>query len=111
MSEEALKRSMGALILQLEQTLLYFVGIPLAVIAIVAGIIYAGGRKSTKRYRPGRPYEYAPVWFTSAAKPSDADEHPDGTRAELPGSQTKAISAAVVAVSAPGVTGGASDRW
>lgn len=103
---------MGALILQLEQTLLIFVGIPLAVIAIVAGLVYAGGRKGAKRYRPGRSYDYAPVWFTSAAQPSGPGEHPDGTQAELPGTPTKAVAmTAAMAVSAPGVTGGASDRW
>lgn len=103
---------MGALILQLEQTLLIFVGIPLAVIAIVAGLVYAGGRKSAKRYRPGRPYDYAPVWFTSDARPSGSDEHHDGTQAALPGGSTKAVAvAAGGAGSAPGVTGGASDRW
>ena len=101
---------MGALILQLEQTLLYFVGIPLAVIAIVAGIVYAGGRKSAKRYRPGRSYDYAPVWFTSAAQPSGSEEHHDGTQAALPG-PTKAVATAATAATAPGVTGGASDRW
>jgi hypothetical protein len=103
---------MGALILQLEQTLLIFVGIPLAVVAIVAGLVYAGGRKSAKRYRPGRPYGYAPVWFTSAAQPSGSGEHHDGAQAALPGGPTQAVAvSAGMAVSAPGVTGGASDRW
>lgn len=102
---------MGALILQLQQTLLIFVGIPLAVIVIVAGLVYAGGRsKSAKRYRPGRPYEYAAVWFTSA--PPVADEHHEGTQAALPGTPPKSVAvAAPVPVTAPGVTGGASDRW
>lgn len=107
---------MGALILQLEQTLLIYVGIPLAVIAIVAGIVYAGGRKTAKRYRPGRPYEYAPVWFTSAAQPAETDEHHDGAAAALPAAPSTAVSTgpavpAGMSVSAPGVTGGASDRW
>lgn len=103
---------MGALILQLEQTLLVFVGIPLAVIAIVAGLVYAGGRKSAKRYRPGRPYEYAPVWFTSAAQPTGLDEHHDD-HAALPAATPAHVPALTtgVAVSAAGVTGGASDRW
>lgn len=98
---------MGALILQLEQTLLIFAGIPLAVVVIVAGIVYAGSRKSAKRYRPGRPYEYAPVWFTSAQRV--AEEYPD-TKAALPGAPANALVVAAPA-SAPGVTGGASDRW
>lgn len=99
---------MGALILQLEQTLLIFVGIPLAVIVIVAGIVYAGSRKSAKRYRPGRSYEYAPVWFTSAQRVTE--EYQDTTQAALPGKPANALSVPAPA-SAPGVTGGASDRW
>src|SRR4051794_39015887 len=109
---------MGALILELEQTLLIFVGIPAAVILIVAAFVYTGGRKSAKRYRPGRAYDYAAVWFTSAAPPTGSDERPDGNRPALPGghgeparpSEPVAVPAAM-AVSAPGVTGGASDRW
>ena len=107
---------MGALILQLEQTLLIFVGIPAAVILIVAALVYAGGRKSAKRYRPGRTYNYGAVWFTSAAQPTGSDEH-DGTQAALPGGHDAALpstpstAVAAIAVSAPGVTGGASDRW
>jgi hypothetical protein len=112
---------MGALILQLEQTLLIFVGIPAAVILIVAAFVYTGGRKSAKRYRPGRGYDYAAVWFTSAPQPAGSDEHHGGTRPALPAGHgeptrpgepaaTVAVPAAM-AVSAPGVTGGASDRW
>ena len=112
---------MGALILSLEETLLVFVGIPAAVILIVAAMVYAGGRKSAKRYRPGRGYNYAPVWFTSTAAPTGSEE-PDGAQAALPGGPGAAAlpagapaSAMAVragmAVSAPGVTGGASDRW
>jgi hypothetical protein len=101
---------MGALILQLEQTLLIFVAIPLGVVVIVAGLVYAGGRKSAKRYRPGRPYEYASVWFTSTQPV--ADEHREGVQAALPGEPPKAVAvSAPVPMSAPGVTGGASDRW
>jgi hypothetical protein len=101
---------MGALILQLEQTLLIFAGIPLAVILFVAGLVYVGGRKSAKRYRPGRPYAYGSVWFTSAQ--SAPDEHQEVTQAALPGTPAKAVAVAGrTARSAPGVTGGASDRW
>ena len=80
-------------------------------IVIVAGLVFAGGRKSAKRYRPGRPYEYAPVWFTSVPV---TEEHAPGTHAALvaaPGKALAAAAAAGAAPSAPGVTGGASDRW
>jgi hypothetical protein len=101
---------MGALILQLEQTLLIFAGIPLAVIAIVAGMVYAGGRKTAKRYRPGRPYDHAPVWYMSSVQQAEAGEH-QGAAAALPAAPSTAVAATGMPASAPGVTGGASDRW
>ena len=46
------------------QDLLIFVGIPLATIGIIFALVYASpGGRGTKRYRPGRPYPYAAVWF------------------------------------------------
>jgi hypothetical protein len=103
---------MGALILQLEQTLLIYAGIPLAVIAIVAGMVYAGGRKTAKRYRPGRPYDHAPVWYTSSVHPAAIGEHREGAAAALPATPSTAVAATIgEPMSAPGVTGGASDRW
>jgi hypothetical protein len=109
---------MGALILQPEQTALIFVGVPLAVIAIVAGLVYAGSRSRAKRYRPGRAYDYAPVWFTAAARPTGGTDVSaaraaieSADRAALPTAGPGDTVAKAMAVSAPGVTGGASDRW
>jgi hypothetical protein len=76
---------------------LIFAGIPLAVIALIFLLVYAASARSAKRYRPGRTYGFAPVWFL--ARPET-----DGPR---PG---KAIEAATATVH-PGLTGGASDRW
>lgn len=53
-------------------TVLIFVGIPLAVIAALALLIYGAGIRRARRYRPGRPFEFAPVWFVSAARPGGA---------------------------------------
>ncbi|NUT34042.1 MAG: hypothetical protein HOV79_13320 [Hamadaea sp.] len=98
---------MGALILSVEQTVLIFVGVPLLVIALVAGLIFAGGGKArAKRYRPGRPYDYAPVWFTAAPAPTGVQE---SVNRELAATTQAALPATTA--SAPGVTGGASDRW
>ncbi|NUO58129.1 MAG: hypothetical protein HOV71_28740 [Hamadaea sp.] len=79
---------------------------PLAVILVVAALVYAGGGKGrAKRYRPGRSFDSAPVWFTSSAHSSGSAE---GTQAALPAARAELTPAAA---SAPGVTGGASDRW
>jgi hypothetical protein len=108
--------------LSVVETLLIFVGIPLAVILIIAALVYSGGRKSAKRYRPGRSYDYASVWFTSTAHGAAADQHGAGTQAALPagghGDAEVPVASvpargvpAAMPVSAPGVTGGASDHW
>lgn len=121
------------------QDLLIFVGIPLATIGIIFALVYASpGGRGTKRYRPGRPYPYAPVWFLArpekdgpAGRSAHASEHRSG-RAELEGPERAALASAeadavtasdasvakvasvdatVAAREHPGVTGGASDRW
>jgi hypothetical protein len=113
------------------QDLLIFVGIPLAVIGIIFALVYASpGGRGTKRYRPGRPYPFAPVWFLArpekdgpAARAALASGHSSG-HAELTASDNdlpKASDASVASVAStgaavaarehPGVTGGASDRW
>lgn len=80
------------------EDLLIYVGIPLAVIAIIFALVYVSSTRAAKRYRPGRPYTYAPVWFL--AKP------------EISGpSSAGADVAAITGAPHPGVTGGASDRW
>jgi hypothetical protein len=98
------------------QTTLLFAGVPVAVVGIIFALVFAGGaRRGNKRYRPGRPFEFRPVWFLSAphqlaqatgAQALDAGdtrtaltEGPSGAGAE---SGTTAGTAA---------TGGASDSW
>ncbi|WP_203913013.1 aa3-type cytochrome oxidase subunit CtaJ [Rhizocola hellebori] len=79
--------------------MLIFVGIPLAVIALIFALVYLSGSRSAKRYRPGRDYTYAPVWFL--AKPES-----DGPSTS-PANELTAASSPIH----PGLTGGASDRW
>ena len=50
------------------EVLLVLVGIPLAVIAVLALLTLPGGRKRT-RYKPGQPWDHAPVWY---------EPHPEG---------------------------------
>lgn len=93
--------------------MLVFVGIPLAVVLIVFGLVYLGGPRRGKRYRPGRPYNFAPVWFLAASE------------RVTPG-QSAVAQHAPAALTAPpvgvdhwpgevaahhGEMGGASDRW
>jgi hypothetical protein len=103
-------------------TVLLFAGIPAAVFLVVAGLVYAGSARRGKRYRPGRPFEFAPVWFLSAPESLALDGGSGGghaiasgrSRAELPagaGVGPAATDEQGVAERSHDVTGGASDRW
>jgi len=100
--------------LSIIETTLVFAGIPAAVILVVAGAVYAGGSRRSKRYRPGRPFEFTPVWFLAA--PEQVAEV--AGRAELAGASRRALSSAEADKEWPAeaqvhehATGGASDRW
>jgi hypothetical protein len=72
-------------------------------VALVLGLlVYASGqRRSSKRYRPGRPFTFAPVWFLAAPE--------EQSRAGI----VKALTAGSLAgrVARPRETGGASENW
>nr|WP_173166733.1 hypothetical protein [Phytohabitans suffuscus] len=103
--------------------MLVFAGIPLAIVLVISGLAAIGGGHAAKRYRPGRPFEFAPVWFLAApeqlagaqASGSEAShgELPAGTsHAALPaGSTVEKGGELVAAPTRVGPTGGASDRW
>ncbi|MFV2018817.1 hypothetical protein [Micromonospora sp. LOL_023] len=90
--------------------MLYFVVIPAVIVLVVTGLAIIGGRGGTdRRYRPGRPFEFTPVWFVSAG------DRTAGTRAAAvpAGAELAAIGSTDTGAgqARPGVTGGASDRW
>jgi hypothetical protein len=74
-------------------TLLYFVLVPFLGAAVIAVLYWVPGMRRVPRYRPGRSWSAAPVWFIGPPEPV----------------------AAVEAVSAQGVPavvrGGASGSW
>ena len=46
------------------ETILVFAGIPLAIIAVMALLIFGpAARNRRPRYKPGQPWEHAPVWY------------------------------------------------
>jgi hypothetical protein len=102
-------------------TVLIFVIIPLGFITMVSALVFASsdGTKRVKRYRPGRPYDFQPVWYLASpeqvrsapdgrAALSGADGDGDGAQRALEGPFLEDISGARVQ---PGPTGGASDSW
>jgi hypothetical protein len=103
---------LGALMLSVSETLLIFVAIPVGAVLVIAALAAAGKTgRTTRRYRPGRPFEFTPVWFLSSPEhltESARTALPDGAEArELTRGEIETISAPARA----GVTGGASDRW
>jgi hypothetical protein len=107
----------GALGLSIIETVLVYVGIPVLVILVITGLVFAGDvrRGGNKRYRPGRPYEFRPVWFLSA--PHLVGQGPDEHKALRGGDAPAALPAGAPAEWAARkpaeqrATGGASDRW
>ena len=98
--------------MSIAQTLLVFVGIPVAVALIVTGLVFSGGRRHNRRYRPGRPYDFAPVWYLSAPEHVTA---PGPAMIEQGGSHIRTRTDGAPDLwpgeGPHGQTGGASDRW
>jgi hypothetical protein len=100
--------------LSIFSTILIFAVIPLAAITVISALAAAGGRRTRRdrRYRPGRPYDFQPIWFL--ASPSQVSPA-FGGRTSGDAAQPPALESGAVEVSArpvpAGVVGGASDRW
>jgi hypothetical protein len=101
------------LALSVTETVLFYVVIPLVAVLVITGLAMAGGSRGAKRYRPGRSYDFTPVWFLSSPEQLTATNAvaalPAGAhRAEL--TSDPHVESGGAAVRA-GTTGGASDRW
>ena len=103
---------LGALRLSISNTVLVFLIIPLGIILLVASLVLAGGdrTKRARRYRPGRPYDFQPIWFLASP------ERVTGAAGGADGHHARAIEAGVLEDSTghrvlPGPVGGASDSW
>ena len=92
-------------------TILVFAIIPLGIIVVIAALTASGSRRDrpNRRYRPGRPYDFKPIWFLASpaqvspafgGKTSSPPALPPGVLEDAKGMQVR-----------PGSTGGASDRW
>ncbi len=111
------RRCLGALPLSVIETVLFFAVLPAAVVLAMFGLIYAGSARTARRYRPGRPFAYRPVWFLSA--PEQVKLSDDGRRELAAGGERRALPGSERTTGWPtedptvvqGATGGASDRW
>jgi hypothetical protein len=93
------------------ETALIFVGIPAAITLLITVLVFGPSGRSRRRYRPGRPFEFTPVWFLSSpeqlAEPSTTRALP--TSAQPPALAGGDLEKAGAVTASP--LGGASDRW
>ena len=80
------------------ETILVFVGAPLAIILLLVLLVFVPGGRRRPRYRPGQPWDHAPVWY---------EPHPQAT------GDHGATSHAALESGAPaaGPLGGARGTW
>lgn len=79
------------------EILLLLVGLPLAVIAVLALLTLRGGRKRL-RYKPGQPWDHAPVWYEPHPENGGSGAHgpaPAHGPAAVPGSSTSALGSSM----------------
>jgi hypothetical protein len=81
------------------ETILVYVVAPLAVVAVLALLTLVPGRRKRARYKPGQPWEHAPVWY----EPHPATTGHGGGHAALPAGGS--------APAAGGPRGGARGTW
>jgi hypothetical protein len=106
-------RRLGAFRLSVLSTFLVFVVIPVGFIAVVATLVLSGGDKSrpSRRYRPGRPYDFQPTWFLASPERVRPAIGPAGDHARQRAVEAPTFEDAAGERVLPGPTGGASDRW
>jgi hypothetical protein len=98
-------------------TFLVFAIIPVGIVLVIAALAVAGSDRTrrTRRYRPGRPYDFQPIWFLSSPEqvgPAFGSGGSElGQRAQQPQLEAGVIEDSSGARVLPGPTGGASDRW
>ncbi|TFV91315.1 hypothetical protein [Blastococcus sp. CT_GayMR16] len=82
------------------ETILVFAGVPLAIIVLLALLIFLPGGRKRVRYKSGQPWDHAPIWY---------EPHPDGaaaghgSHAALPAGSSAPVTA--------GPLGGARGTW
>ena len=82
------------------ETILVFVGIPLAVVVLLALLIFLPGGRTRPSYKSGQPWEHAPIWY---------EPHPD--HAPAAGHGSHAALPAGVSTAEAGPLGGARGTW
>ena len=87
--------------------------IPLGVIVLVASLVLTGSSRTrrSRRYRPGRPYDFQPTWFLASPERVISQPALAGGHASAPALEASIIEDSSGARVLPGPVGGASDSW
>ena len=76
------------------ETLLVFVGAPLAVVLVLAALIFLPGGRKRPRYKSGQPWPHEAVWYEPHPE-GPAGDHGGGYGAGVPGQGTLAIGSSL----------------
>jgi len=93
---------------QFVTTLLLTLGAAVATYLVIAAFIYIGGGRRSRRYRPGRPFEFTSVWFLSSPEHHARAGLTSSPASVKPGRE---LATASTPTRRPKETGGASDAW
>ena len=96
--------------MSITETILVFVCIPLAVIGLIYLLVYGSSAARSRRYRPGRPFEPTPGWYTAGGN-TEAAAEADTQAHALTATSDEPESSEWPVVAHTGNTGGASDSW
>lgn len=88
------------------ESILVFVGVPLAIFLLLALLIFVPGGRKRPRYRPGQPWDHEPVWYEP--HPQASGGH-DATASH--GATAHAALESGVPPVAAGPLGGARGTW
>ena len=92
------------------ETLVVFAGIPLAVVAVIYGLVFAGSaRANDRRYRPGRPFDFSPVWFLSAPEQQASAANGHAPKPAVSGAPTTPVFPRAETVTSRGAARDGSD--
>jgi hypothetical protein len=77
------------------ETLLVFAGIPLAIIAVMALLIFWPRGRKRARYKSGQPWPHEPVWYEPHPEGPAGGHGGGGYGAAVPGHGTMAIGSSL----------------
>jgi hypothetical protein len=98
----------GGRALSVVQTVLVFVAIPLGVSGVFMLLIFGrSGVRVSNRYRPGRPWNFEPVWYV----PHPAATRPGGGARRAIGGPAPRAAIESGEAATPSAVGGASGEW